>query len=64
MIKFKGEKELENLRREMEAVKRLGDQIGYGNMIACAEALWNEMLDTKRFEIENTIYAEIARELS
>ena len=55
---------MEQLKREMEAVKRLGDQIGYGNMIACAEALWNELLPVPRFEVENPIYTEIAKELS
>ena len=34
----------ERLKREVEAVKRLGDQIGYGNMMTIASALWAKML--------------------
>lgn len=30
----------ERLKRECEEVKRLGDQIGYGNMMVIASALW------------------------
>ncbi len=32
------------LRREAEAVKALGDEIGYGQMIALASALWRKKL--------------------
>ena len=31
-------------KRECEAVKRLGDEIGYGNMMTIASALWAKML--------------------
>lgn len=34
----------ERLMREVEEVKRLGDQIGYGNMMTIASALWAKML--------------------
>jgi len=34
----------EQFKREVEAVKRLGDQIGYGNMMTIASALWAKML--------------------
>ena len=34
----------ERFRRECEEVKRLGDQIGYGNMMTIASALWAKML--------------------
>lgn len=34
----------ERFKREVEEVKRLGDQIGYGNMITIASALWAKML--------------------
>lgn len=34
----------ERFRRECEAVKRLGDEIGYGNMMTIASALWAKML--------------------
>ena len=30
----------ERFKREVEEVKRLGDQIGYGNMMTIASALW------------------------
>ena len=31
-------------RRQCEEVKRLGDQIGYGNMMTIASHLWAKML--------------------
>jgi hypothetical protein len=34
----------EHLKRECEEVKRLGDQIGYGNMMTIASALWAKIL--------------------
>lgn len=34
----------ERFKRECEEVKRLGDQIGYGNMMIIASALWAKML--------------------
>lgn len=34
----------ERFRRECEAVKRLGDEIGYGNMMTIASALWAKLL--------------------
>ena len=37
----------EIFKREVEAVKSLGDQIGYGNMMEIASALWAKaMIDT------------------
>ena len=33
----------ERFKRECEEVKRLGDQIGYGNMMTIASALWAKM---------------------
>ena len=35
---------MERFKRECEEVKRLGDQIGYGNMMTIASALWAKML--------------------
>ena len=34
----------ERFKLEVEEVKRLGDQIGYGNMMKIASALWAKML--------------------
>lgn len=34
----------ERFKRECEEVKRLGDQIGYGNMMTIASALWAKVL--------------------
>ena len=34
---------------EMTAVKRLGEQIGYGNLIGWASALWREQLRNSGF---------------
>lgn len=39
----------ERLKRECEEVKRLGDQIGYGNMMVIASALWEKMLNDEGF---------------
>lgn len=35
----------EQYQREVLAVKALGDQIGYGNMMNIASALWRDMLE-------------------
>lgn len=50
----------ERLREEMKKVKILGEQIGYGNMIECAKALWNEILPADRFKDVTPIYARTA----
>lgn len=34
----------DHFKRECEEVKSLGDQIGYGNMMTIASALWAKML--------------------
>ena len=38
------ELDMGRFKRECEEVKRLGDQIGYGNMMTIASALWAKML--------------------
>lgn len=48
------------LEREMAEVKKLGDRIGYGNMIECAKALWNEELPVEHF-IVDPHYADAAK---
>ena len=35
---------MENLKKEIEAVKQLGDQIGYGHLMSLASSLWREVL--------------------
>lgn len=50
----------ERLREEMKKVKILGEQIGYGNMIECAKALWNEILPGDRFKDVTPIYRDTA----
>jgi hypothetical protein len=37
------------LRAEMQAVKQLGDRIGYGNLISWASALWRASLREQGF---------------
>lgn len=37
------------LRAEMQAVKQLGEQIGYGNLISWASALWRNSLRKQGF---------------
>ncbi len=55
---------METLLEEMLRVKQLGEQIGYGNMIECAKALWNESLPVKRFTDVMPNYELRAKELS
>ena len=35
---------INDLKQEAEAVKRVGEQIGYGNMMMIASALWVQLL--------------------
>lgn len=35
---------MEKLKKEIEAVKQLGDQIGYGHLMSLASSLWREIL--------------------
>jgi hypothetical protein len=37
------------LRAEMQSVKQLGEQIGYGNLISWASALWRSSLRKQGF---------------
>lgn len=55
---------MESLKEDMICVKRLGERIGYGNMIECAKALWNELLQHKRFEDVMPNYEQCAKELN
>lgn len=55
---------MNNIKDEMIAVKRLGEMIGYGNMIECAKALWNESLQHKRFDDVMPNYEQCAKELN
>lgn len=35
---------MENLKKEIEAVKQLGEKIGYGHLMSIASSLWRELL--------------------
>ena len=48
----------------MILVRKLGEQIGYGNIIECAMALWNELLQVKRFDDVDPNYERCAKELN
>ena len=49
--------ENERFKRECEAVKDLGDQIGYGNMMEIASALWaKDLKDKYGFEMDEAAY--------
>lgn len=50
------------LEYEMREVKRLGDSIGYGNMIECAGALLNELVPSPQYEV-SSIYEEMAKKI-
>jgi hypothetical protein len=49
----------ERFKRECEEVKRLGDQIGYGNMMTIASALWAKMLIDKGWTDSGAFYPTI-----
>ena len=49
----------EHFKREVEAVKRLGDQIGYGNMMTIASALWAKMLIDDGLQDSGAFYPTI-----
>ncbi len=38
-----------NIKSEVKAVKELGDEIGYGHLMALASALWRKSLKEKGF---------------
>ena len=42
---------MEIFNREVEAVRNLGEKIGYGNMMAIASALWRESLRQNKYPI-------------
>ena len=46
-------------KREVEEVKRLGDQIGYGNMMQIASALWAKMLIDEGWQDSGAFYPTI-----
>lgn len=56
--RFKRECE-ERFKRECEEVKHLGDQIGYGNMMTIASALWAKMLIDEEFGDSGAFYPTI-----
>ena len=49
----------ERFKRECEEVKRLGDQIGYGNMMTIASALWAKMLIDEGWTDSGAFYPTI-----
>lgn len=42
---------MEVFNREVDAVRNLGEKIGYGNMMAIASALWRENLRQNKYPI-------------
>ena len=46
-------------RQECEAVKRLGDEIGYGNLMTIASALWAKDLIDNELPDEDAFYPTI-----
>lgn len=49
----------EHFKRECEEVKRLGDQIGYGNMMTIASVLWAKMLIDEGWTDSGAFYPTI-----
>lgn len=45
--------------REAQQVKSLGEQIGYGNMMAFASALWRKMLKDKGYPVSGAFVPTI-----
>lgn len=42
---------MNQIQKEAQAVKELGERIGYGNMMCLASALWRESLSNKGYPI-------------
>ena len=60
-----GKAENERFKRECEAVKNLGEEIGYGNMMDIASALWAKSIRS-RYGLgtdEGAFYATIKRNM-
>jgi hypothetical protein len=53
------EQEITNLKSEVKAVKELGEQIGYGHMMALASALWRKSLKEKGYPESGAFVATI-----
>lgn len=49
----------EKFKQECEAVKALGDQIGYGNLMTIASALWAKMLIDEGWTDSGAFYPTI-----
>ena len=49
----------EKFKQECEAVKALGDQIGYGNMMTIASALWAKMIIDEGWTDSGAFYPTI-----
>ena len=47
------------VKQECEAVKALGDQIGYGNMMTLASALWAKLLIDEGLQDDGAFYPTI-----
>jgi hypothetical protein len=41
---------MENLKNEIEAVRQLGDSIGYGHLMSLASSIWREKLSPDGIE--------------
>lgn len=41
---------MENLKNEIDAVKQLGEKIGYGHLMSLASSLWREKLSPDGIE--------------
>ena len=53
------EQEITNLKLEVKAVKKIGEQIGYGHLMELASALWRKSLKDKGFPESRAFVATI-----
>jgi hypothetical protein len=49
----------ERIHEEAQAVKKLGEEIGYGHLMSLASALWRESLHDKGYPITGAFVASL-----
>ena len=55
------ENEKQRIKIEVEQVKQLGEQIGYGHMMELASALWRKSLEEKGYPISGAFIPTIGQ---
>ena len=55
------ETERQRIKVEVEQVKELGEQIGYGHLMELASALWRKSLEEKNYPISGAFVTTIGQ---